>query len=307
MTKTTEPTAPQEFRSGYVAIVGRPNAGKSTLLNAFLGQKLSIVSGKPQTTRHKVLGILNEPGLQIVFMDTPGMIEPKYLLQSVMMKSVQASLRDADLTVFIRDVAEDLTADEVKEELAALRKMPAPVVVVLNKCDLADQAAVNTVLVRFAGASAAPEAVLPVSALNGTGMEFLKTEIQRRLPVHPPYYPEDSLSDQNERFFVSEIIREKVFECYREEIPYSTTVHILRFEEKKGRKDVIEAEICVERESQKGILIGVKGAALKKTGQLARKDIEHFLGRPVFLELRVKVREKWRDDPLWLKRLGYSE
>jgi GTP-binding protein Era len=307
VTGTTDPPVPAGFRAGYVAIVGRPNAGKSTLLNALLGQKLSIVSAKPQTTRNRVLGILNEPGIQVVFMDTPGMIEPKYLLQSVMMKSVQASLRDADMTVFLRDVAEDLNAEEVKEELDALRTIPPPVIVVLNKCDLADQEAVNRVLVRFADSSAAPEAIVPVSALRGTGMEFLKAEILRRLPLHPPYFPEDSLSDQNERFFVAEIIREKVFECYRAEIPYSTTVRILNFEEKRGRKDVIEAEICVERESQKGILIGVKGAALKKTGQLARKDIEEFLGRPVFLELRVKVREKWRDDPVWLKRLGYSE
>jgi len=290
-----------------VAIVGRPNAGKSTLLNALLGQKLSIVSAKPQTTRHKILGILNEPGYQAVFMDTPGMIEPKYLLQTVMMKSVQSSMRDADLTVFIRDVAEDLNPDEVRGELEALREVPPPVIVVLNKCDLADQTAVNTVLVRFAGSSAAPEAVLPVSALRGTGVHFLKAEILRRLPVHPPYYPEDSLSDQNERFFVAEIIREKVFECYRAEVPYSTTVRILKFEEKPGRKDVIEAEICVERESQKGILIGGGGAALKKTGQTARKDIEKFLGRPVYLELRVKVRDRWREDPIWLKRLGYSE
>jgi len=301
------PADAPEFRSGYVAIVGRPNAGKSTLLNALLGQKLSIVSPKPQTTRHKILGIMNEPGVQAVFMDTPGMIEPKYLLQSVMMKSVQSSLRDADLTLFLRDVSEDVGPEGVKEELDALRKMPPPVIVVLNKCDLADQAAVAAVLERFTASSASPAAVLPVSALRGNGLEFLKAEIVRRLPVHPPYFPVDSLSDQNERFFVSEIIREKVFACYREEIPYSTTVQILSFEEKKGRKDVIEAEICVERESQKGILIGVKGAALKKTGQLARKEIEEFLGRPVYLELRVKVRDKWREDPVWLKRLGYSE
>jgi len=302
-----DPRPSPDFRSGYVAIVGRPNAGKSTLLNSILGQKLSIVSAKPQTTRHKILGILNEPGCQVIFMDTPGMIEPKYLLQDAMMRSVQSSLRDADLTVFLRDVTEEFDDAKIGEELGALAKLPPPVIVVLNKCDLARQEAVNSVLTRFAGAPGPPEAVLPVSALRGTGVPYLKGEIIRRLPVHPPYYPEDFLSDQNERFFVAEIIREKVFECYREEIPYSTTVQILKFEEKAGRKDVIEAEICVERESQKGILIGVGGAALKKTGQSARKDIEKFLGRPVYLELRVKVRDKWREDPLWLKRLGYSE
>jgi GTP-binding protein Era len=305
--ETTVPPVLPDFRSGYVAIVGRPNAGKSTLLNALLGQKLSIVSVKPQTTRHRILGILNEPGSQVVFMDTPGMIEPRYLLQSVMMKSVQSSLRDADLTLFLRDVTEKSTPGEDAEEMDVLRNIPPPVIVVLNKCDLSDQAAVGAMLARFSAASPAPEAVIPASALRGTGLEFLKSEILRRLPLHPPYYPVDSLSDQNERFFVSEIIREKVFACYREEIPYSTTVRIVRFEEKPGRKDVIEAEICVERESQKGILIGVKGAALKKTGQLARKEIEEFLGRPVYLELRVKVRDKWREDPVWLKRLGYTE
>ncbi|HLB01013.1 MAG TPA: GTPase Era [Bacteroidota bacterium] len=307
MTDAPGPSEQAGFRSGYVAIVGRPNAGKSTLLNALLGQKLSIVSGKPQTTRHKILGILNEPGVQAVFMDTPGLIRPKYLLQTMMMKSVRSSLQDADLTLFLRDVTERPAADERKAEAEILGGIPTAVIVVLNKTDLSNDGEVNAVAAQFEGSSRPTGAILRVSALTGSGLDRLKAEIVRRLPLHPPYFPADSLSDQNERFFVAEIIREKVFDCYREEIPYSTTVRILAFEEKKGRKDLIEAEICVERESQKGILIGVKGAALKKTGQLARKDIEQFLGRGVFLELRVKVRPKWRDDRVWLKRLGYSD
>jgi len=297
----------QTSRAGFVALVGRPNAGKSTLLNALLGQKLSIVSNKPQTTRHRVAGILTEPGYQVVFIDTPGMIEPKYLLQNAMMKMVQSALRDADIVVRLVDASDDSALRPDPGEEALLAHLKAPVLLVLNKADVASADRMRTIAERSAAGPHPPLRVLQISALNKTGLDILRDEIVSRLPVHPAYYPDESVSDRDERFFVAEIIREKVFECYREEIPYSTTVRILAFEEKAGRKDRIEAEICVERDSQKGILIGGKGAALKKVGQLARKDIEELLGRPVFLELRVKVREKWRDSSVWLKRLGYTE
>lgn len=296
-----------DFRAGYVALIGKPNAGKSTLLNALLGQKLSIVSSKPQTTRHRIVGILNEPGLQAVFLDTPGVIDPKYLLQGVMMKAVQSAIRDADVVLHLVDAAADPEPPGESPEDVIVARVTAPIILLLNKSDIASPERRSANALRAVAGARAPVKVMEISALKQTGLAEIKAEIADRLPHHPPYYPIDSLSDQDERFFVSEIVREKVFECYREEIPYSTTVMITAFEENKGRKDRIEAEICVERESQKGILIGGKGAALKKVGQLARIDIEEFLGRPVFLELRVKVREKWRDDRLWLGRLGYPD
>lgn len=302
----TAPSTPPEqggFRAGYAAIVGRPNAGKSTLLNALLGQKLSIVSDKPQTTRHRIAGILNEPGFQAILLDTPGMIDPAYLLQEMMMKSVRSAVADADVVVRIVD------ASVPRGEAADAGGIPSrvPVILALNKADIVPEARMLEAALAASAGPHPPAAIVPVSALKRTGLDALKREIVARLPLHPPFYPEDSLSDRHERFFVAEIIREKIFERYREEIPYSTTVRILEFEEKTGRKDRIEAEISVERESQKGILIGGKGAALKKVGALARKDIEELLGRPVFLELRVKVRERWRDDDVWLGRLGYKE
>jgi GTPase len=297
----------ENFRAGYVALVGRPNAGKSTLLNALLGQKLSIVSNKPQTTRHRVAGILTGPGFQVVFLDTPGMIEPKYLLQNAMMKMVQSALRDADLVVRLLDASDEASLRPDTGEQALLERLKAPVILVVNKADIASAERMRAIAERAVAGPHPPVKILDISALKKTGLDLLRDEIVSRLPAHPPYYPDESVTDRDERFFVAEIIREKVFECYREEIPYSTTVRILAFEEKEGRKDRIEAEICVERDSQKGILIGGKGAALKKVGQLARIDIEELLGRPVFLELRVKVREKWRDSQVWLKRLGYTE
>jgi GTP-binding protein Era len=307
MTGSGTTSAEDRFRAGYVALVGRPNAGKSTLLNALLGQKLSIVSSKPQTTRHRIVGILNGDGFQVVFLDTPGMIEPKYLLQNSMMKAVHSALRDADLLVRLVDASIVPPAGEAAVEEAFTARLTIPEILVLNKTDIAAADQVRRLSERAAAGARPPRKIVQISALRGTGLDLLREDIVSFLPFHPPYYPDDSLSDANERFFVAEIIREKIFECYREEIPYSTTVRILAFEEKAGRKDRIEAEICVERESQKGILIGGRGAALKKVGQLARADIETFLDRPVFLELRVKVREKWRDDRLWLQRLGYSE
>jgi GTP-binding protein Era len=292
-----------------VAIVGRPNAGKSTLLNALLGEKLSIVSQKPQTTRHRIVGILNDPGSQIIFLDTPGIVTRAYLLHDAMMKSVLSSVRDADVALLICDTsdsAQEIPGNDI-EKIMGESPSGQPLILLLNKTDASGKGAPERMGRAFASSSMKIDAALEISALKGTGIAALKKEIVSRLPCHPPYYPTDVISDRNERFFVGEIVREKVFACYREEIPYSTSVQITEHVEAKGKKDRIHAEIYVERESQKGIIIGEKGAALKKVGQLARKDIERFLGRPVFLELRVKVREKWREDGMWLKRLGYSD
>lgn len=298
-----------DYRAGFVAIVGRPNAGKSTLLNTLLGEKLSIVSDKPQTTRHRIVGILNDPGFQIVFLDTPGIVTPKYTLHDVMVSAVRSAVRDADLVLLMCDASDTASAVPAPEVRLLLdpATVTTPVVLLLNKIDAAPTGVAGKMEAAVRASGLRIEAAVRISALKGTGLDDLRREVATRLPLHPPYYPTDIISDQHERFFVGEIIREKVFSGYREEIPYSTTVQITEHVEKKGRKDRIRAVIYVERESQKGILIGNRGAALKKIGQTARQDIERFLGRPVFLELRVKVKEKWREDRVWLKRLGYTD
>jgi GTPase len=297
----------ENFRAGFVAIIGEPNVGKSTFLNTLLEQKLSIVSDKPQTTRHKILGIYTRDTFQVVFLDTPGLLKPKYLLHEAMMKTAHAAVHDADAVLLLIDgMKKEKDGDEgLKVVLDVLRSIKKPVILAINKIDILGRerslelAAVYSQKFSF-------ESIYPISAKNNAGVEELIKGIANLLPLHPPYYPADMISEQPEKFFVSEIIREKIFEKFREEIPYSTTVDILEFKEQKGRKDVIRAEIYLERDSQKGILIGVKGAALKEIGELARKDIEKFLGRPVFLELHVKVREKWREKKEWLNRLGYG-
>ncbi|MFI5252260.1 MAG: GTPase Era [Bacteroidota bacterium] len=297
-----------DFRAGYVAIIGAPNVGKSTLLNALLGQKLSIVSDKPQTTRHKILGIYTRDNLQIIFLDTPGLLKPKYLLHEAMMKSAEAAIHDADAVLLIVDgttTPKSITSGEDigLNHLIAVKK---PVILAINKIDILgrekafESAAAYSQKFQF-------DEIYPISAKNSTGLRELTEGLSRLLPHHPPFYPADIMSELPEKFFVAEIIREKIFEKFREEIPYSTTVDIIEFKEKKGRKDVIRAEIYLERDSQKGILIGKKGQALKEIGELARKDIESFLERPVFLELHVKVRSNWREKKEWLKRLGYGE
>ncbi|MBI3365594.1 MAG: GTPase Era [Ignavibacteriae bacterium] len=297
----------EHFRAGYVAIIGDPNVGKSTLLNALIGQKISIVTNKPQTTRHKVLGILSRDQYQVVFLDTPGLLKPKYLLQEMMMRFAQSAIEDADLVLFMIDATEPNIGPEVERDVAfsALQTFNKPVYLIINKIDLLRKEDVLPIIAFYAGKYPFKE-IFPVSALNLFGVDDLLKTIVQELPEHPPYYPLDILSEHSKRFFVSEIIREKIFEKFREEIPYSTTVDIVDFTEKEGKKDVISAEIYVERESQKGILIGKQGSALKDIGERARKDIEEFLGRPVFLQLFVKVREKWREKEAWLKRLGYG-
>jgi GTPase len=297
----------ENFRAGFIAIIGEPNVGKSTLLNAVLEQKISIVSDKPQTTRHKILGIYTRDAVQIVFLDTPGLLKPKYLLHEAMMKTAHSAVHDADAVLLLIDgMKREKESDEgLLVVLELLQSVKKPVILAINKIDILGRerslelAAVFSQKFSFEG-------IYPISAKNNTGVAELIEGLAKLLPLHLPYYPADILSEQPEKFFVSEIIREKIFEKFREEIPYSTTVDIIEFKEQQGRKDVIRAEIYLERDSQKGIVIGTKGGALKEIGELARKDIEKFLGRPVFLELHVKVREKWREKKEWLNRLGYG-
>jgi GTP-binding protein Era len=295
-------------KSGYVTILGLPNAGKSTLMNALLGQKLSITTSKPQTTRKRILGILSEENYQVIFLDTPGILKPGYLLQEKMMKAVENSLKDADVIILIADVIEDPTGDKLlKNEFVSksISKKKKPLLLLLNKIDLTSQDAVKNLITKFELMKRFDK-VIPISASLNFNLHQVLTEIINYLPENPRYYPDDIISEENERFFVSEIIREKVFEEYKEEIPYSTEVIIVDFKERQEKKDFIQAEIIVEKESQKGIIIGKNGAAIKKLGEVSRKAIEEFLQRQVFLELRVKVKSKWRSDEKILKQLGYS-
>ncbi|NOX89136.1 MAG: GTPase Era [Calditrichaeota bacterium] len=293
---------PSNFRCGYVAIIGLPNAGKSTLLNALLNIKLSIISSKPQTTRRRILGILNKEKYQVVFIDTPGILKPRYKLQTRMMEQVLTALEDADLLTLILDVTEPRHPIEI--DLQAMNPKKKPVILLLNKIDLINRQNVLPLIDTYKEFYSFEE-IIPISALGRDGVDKVEEEIVKRLPLHPPFYPPDVLSDQPERFFVAEIIREKIFERFYQEVPYSTEVVVEEFKERPSKKDYIYAVIYVERPSQKGIIIGKKGEALKKIGETARREIEEFLGKEVFLELRVKVNENWRFDERKLKRLGY--
>lgn len=295
-------------KAGYVSLIGKPNVGKSTLLNAMIGTKLSIATSKPQTTRKKILGILSTDDYQIIFLDTPGILNPEYLLQERMLEVVHHSVKDADVVLFIIDIKNDPTGsktfedEKVKEILSEATQKK---ILVINKIDEAKEHEVENLINGFQKENIFDK-IIATSATMGINIKNLIDEIVELLPEHPKYYPEDQLSDENERFFVSEIIREKVFELYRDEIPYSTEVEIEEFKERENRKDYIRANIIVERETQKPIIIGEKGVAIKRLGKIAREEIERFLEREVFLELFVKVREKWRSNPNFLNRFGYK-
>ena len=296
-------------KSGYVAIVGLPNSGKSTLLNAILGQKLAITNVKPQTTRKRILGILTEKDYQIVFLDTPGIINPSYLLQEKMLGEVEQSFGDADVILFLIDVAEDpqgknsLNHEFVKMSMSKKNKN---IMLILNKADLISQEKATRLLNYFEDLKLFNSIVL-VSALHSFNIDKLIETVVENLPEGPNFYPDDIVANENERFFVSEIIREKILELYRDEIPYSCEVTITEFNERENAKDFISAEIAVERESQRKIIIGKDGTSIKKLGKIAREVIEEFLQSTVFLELRVKVRSKWRSDENWLRKFGYSK
>lgn len=291
------------MKVGYCAISGEPNVGKSTLQNSLLGNKLSIVTPKPQTTRHRISGILTTSEYQIVFLDCPGIIEPHYELQSVMMRRVEQALQDADLIMFMVEATLQPAEREkgIIEELKDYRK---PLFLIINKIDLVKKQDILPLIEAYQKFHNFDE-VVPISALTGDGLEILLELVVKYLPSGEPLYPPDQLADQSERFFVSEIIREKIFLFYGEEIPYSTAVVIDEFIERQGRKDYVKATIYVERESQKPILIGKRGSALKKVGEVARKEIEEFLGRKVYLELWVKIRKDWRKKPGDIKEFGY--
>ncbi len=290
----------ENFRSGYVALIGKPNVGKSTLMNALIGQKLSIVTPKAQTTRHRVLGILTEDTAQVIFLDTPGIMRPSTGLDQSMMQKVRESVADADLVVFMAD------ARAIKPDEHILKMITGQAaILVLNKRDLVRQEAMLPLAEAYADVCSF-EAVVPISALNGTNLDPLMKEIRALLPPGPALYPPEMISEHPERFFVAEIIREKVFRKFRQEVPYSSAVTISSFVERPEGKDLIEAEIVVERSSQKGILVGAGGHALKAVGIAARRDIEAFLGRDVYLKLFVRVRKDWRNRDHFLRSFGYT-
>lgn len=312
---------PDGHKSGYVALVGAPNVGKSTLLNRLLGTKLSIVSPRPSTTRNRVLGILSDPGsgegetrqpgYQIVFLDTPGVVRPRYRLHDHMMRDVDRSLSDADVAVVLADATDARVTHDAEAALERLQTFTNPILLAVNKVDRLGQSADALPLVEaydaVLGEGRIFEEIVPISALDGTGVDTLLRLILDRLPEGPPYYPTDQLSEHPERFFIAEIVREAVFHQFRDEVPYSTQTVVVTFEEREGRKDFIACDIVVERDSQKAILIGKGGAALKRLGQAARKEIEAFLGRGVFLQLYVKTRADWRNKDGHLREYGFGQ
>jgi GTPase len=298
--------SPRSHRAGFVSIIGKPNVGKSTLMNVLVGEKMSIITSKAQTTRHRIMGILNgvheDIPFQLVYSDTPGVVKPAYKLHDSMMTFVKGSLEDADIVLFVTEIGEKVAGHEV---LPLLVRTTAPIVVVLNKMDLSNEEEVKKKMAEWE-AEVEPSAIIPISALHDANIRSLFDAVVTRLPFHPPYFSEDELTDKPERFFASEIVREKIFLNYRQEIPYSSEVVITEFKEREAII-VIRAEILVERKSQKGIIIGEKGAMLKKIGMQARHDLETFFGKKVFLEQHVKVEPDWRSNERKLRQFGYGE
>jgi GTP-binding protein Era len=288
-------------KAGFISIIGKPNVGKSTLMNALVGEKLSIITPKAQTTRHRILGIVNEEDYQIVFSDTPGIIKPRYGLQDSMMSAVNGSLTDADLLLFVTDIYEQHDENDVLEKII---NTPIPIIVLINKIDNATQEVVDE-KTAFWQEKLNPKHIFAISALHRYNLDGIMEMIIDHIPEHAPYYDKEELTDRTQRFFVSEIIREKIFNNYKKEIPYSTEVIVTSFKEEE-KITRISVEIIVERDSQKNILIGTGGAMLKKVGTEARKDIEKFLDQKVFLETFVKVIPDWRSKKSYLKSFGYE-
>ncbi|MDH5380656.1 MAG: GTPase Era [Cyclobacteriaceae bacterium] len=286
-------------RAGFVSIIGKPNAGKSTLMNRLMGEKLSIITRKAQTTRHRIMGIISGEDFQIVYSDTPGILKPEYKLHESMMAFVNTSLEDADVILLLIELGEKYDEDIHNR----LKNIEVPIILIINKTDLAVGSQLHDKMEYWKGILPATE-YHSLSALTGEGVSELVDKISQRLPEHPAYFAKDAISDKPERFFASEIIREKIFMNYKKEVPYSTEVEIVDFLEEE---DIIRmrAEIYVERKSQKGILIGKGGAALKKVGIEARKDLEDFFGKHVHIETFVKVSENWRKSDESLKKFGY--
>ncbi|HUR12119.1 MAG TPA: GTPase Era [Flavitalea sp.] len=288
------------MKSGFVNIFGKPNAGKSTLLNVILGEKLAIVSPKVQTTRHRIKGIITEKEYQVIFSDTPGIIEPRYKLHEKMMQAVKTAVEDTDVAIYLVDIRENWEeADHIFNSL----KISAPGIIVINKIDEAN-ATLKDAAVSFFASKHYSKKVIPVSALTGQDVPLLVRSIIEFLPDGEPFFEGDELTDLSTRFLVAEMIREKIFLLYQDEIPYHTTVIVNEYKEKTTLVKIV-ADVIAQRETQKGILLGEGGKMIKQLGTDARKDIEAFLGRKVFLELYVKVRPKWRDNEMMLKEYGY--
>ncbi len=291
------------FRSGYVSLIGRPNVGKSTLLNSLLGQKISIISDKPQTTRNRILGIRTQSDAQIIFIDTPGIHQPAHKLGKVMVETAEKSLQDIDLVVFVTDPYQ--TVEQNAHVIARFQGIHIPVIVVLNKIDVIPKGTVLALMARYKELFPFKE-IIPVSAVKEDGLDDLIDAIQQCLPRGPQYYPDDIVSDHVERFMVSEIIREKIMEKTSDEIPYSVAVEIMKWDERQDGMISIQGYIYVEREGQKGIIIGKNGRMLRLIGMKARCDIERLLGTKIFLELWVKVKKNWRNNKMTLRDLGFS-
>ena len=291
-----------EHKSGFVNIIGNPNVGKSTLLNSMIGQDISIITNKAQTTRHRIKGILSDKNYQIVFSDTPGIIKPAYKLQESMMQYVKSAFQDADVILYVVEIGEQGLKDE--EIFEKIKKLKIPLIILLNKIDLVSQ---DKVLLEIENwkRKFSKAIILPISALNKFNINEIIDAIVEVLPISPPYYSKDDVTDKSERFFIEEIIREKILKHYKKEVPYSVEISVDEFFEEE---DIvrIRAIIYVLRESQKGILIGHKGLGLKRIGTEARKDIEKMLDKKVFLATPIKVKKDWRNDNNQLKKFGYG-
>jgi GTP-binding protein Era len=289
-------------KAGFVNIIGYPNVGKSTLMNAMVGERLSIITSKAQTTRHRIMGIVNGEDFQIVYSDTPGIVrEPAYKMHEYMNQYVEAALLDADVILLMTEVGLAFSENSV---IQRIQKASVPVLVLLNKIDLSSQEKVMEEMARWKKHIERAE-VIPISALNGFNIEKVFNQILHYLPEHPPYYPKDELTNRSERFFVAEMIREKIFLNYKKEIPYSVEVAVDQFKE-SDKLIKIDAYIFVERDSQKGILLGHQGSAIKRTGTMAREEMEKFFGKKIFLQLTVKVNKDWRNDEKILNQFGYD-
>ncbi len=292
----------KKHKSGFVNIVGNPNVGKSTLMNRLVGERISIITSKAQTTRHRITGIVNTDDMQIVYSDTPGILQPNYKLQQSMLNFSQSALGDADVLLYVTDVVE--TIDKNETFLERVAKVDYPVLLLINKIDQTTQVALEGLVAHWKELLPKAE-IIPISALSNFNVDYVKQRIEELMPESPPYFDKDALTDKPARFFVTEIIREKILLYYQKEIPYSVEVIVEMFKEEEELIR-IKSLIVVERDSQKGIIIGHKGAALKKVGQMARKDIERFFGKKVFLEMFVKVEKDWRNRDNLLRSFGYQ-
>ncbi len=292
-----------KHKSGFVNIVGNPNVGKSTLMNRLVGERISIVTSKAQTTRHRIMGIVNTEDMQVVYSDTPGVLRPNYKLQESMLDFSESALEDADVLLYVTDVVE--TIDKNEEFLQQVQKEKCPVLLLINKIDLTDQPKLEALVEEWKAILPQAE-IIPISALSNFNVGYVKRRVEELMPESPPYFEKDALTDKPARFFVTEIIREKILLYYQKEIPYAVEVVVELFKEDKKKIHINTVIVC-ERDSQKGIIIGHGGQALKKVGAMARRDIERFFGKKVFLEMFVKVEKDWRNRENQLRAFGYRQ